>query len=267
MPESRKRLTARRVEIKDITNGSYHKEEGFSPNYILTDYGLKVSRALIVATVVDKFVNEEGSYGALVIDDGTDTIRCKYFQDVSDVEKTEVGTILELVGKVKQYNDELYVAPELTTERGPNWEILRKLESQEIRQKWEKLLEKVNKLKEEESDEDIINRLKSENLSEEEIKPMLSMDEEKASSGQEERSGDKQEVRSEDGSSESSDQDEDLEKKVLELVKELDDGEGCDYSEVIDQMDVEDDKIESVINDLLSDGTCYEPRPGKIKVL
>ncbi len=57
------------------------------------------------------------------------------------------------------------------------------------------------------------------------------------------------------------------EKKVLELVKELDDGEGCDYSEVIDQMDVEDDKIESVINDLLSDGTCYEPRPGKIKVL
>ncbi len=64
-----------------------------------------------------------------------------------------------------------------------------------------------------ESDEDIINRLKSENLSEEEIKPMLSMDEEKASSEQEERSGDKQEVRSANESSESSEQDEDLRKE------------------------------------------------------
>ncbi|PSH02036.1 MAG: hypothetical protein BRC26_02575, partial [Nanohaloarchaea archaeon QH_8_44_6] len=60
---------------------------------------------------------------------------------------------------------------------------------------------------------------------------------------------------------------ENLEREVLEAIEDLDEGDGADYSEIVDGIDEPEDKLEDTINSLLSDGTCYEPQPGKIKKL
>jgi len=61
---------------------------------------------------------------------------------------------------------------------------------------------------------------------------------------------------------------ENLEKEVLEAVESLDEGEGADYSEILEEVEnADEDQLEDTINSLLSDGTCYEPKPGKIKKL
>jgi len=50
----------------------------------------------------------------------------------------------------------------------------------------------------------------------------------------------------------------------LELIRELDKGEGADYEEVISQLG---SKGESQITHLLATGEIFETRPGKLKVL
>ena len=43
----KKRLVAKRVNIKDIVEGKYFKQEGFEPNYVITKYGLLVTTIFI----------------------------------------------------------------------------------------------------------------------------------------------------------------------------------------------------------------------------
>lgn len=266
IPKGRKRETARKVRIKDLNKGEFFKKEGFTPNYILTPYGLRVSRARLLATIVNSYQNEDGSYGAISLDDGSDTIRGKFFQDLSKMEDLEEGDIVDVAGKVKLYNDEIYIVPELITKKSPNWELLRALEYKEFRDKWKKFIEKAESLKEDgKSKDDIYNELKAENLSDDDIKAIMDFME-----GKEGKLTGESEPKGGEGASKGGKQEkleEDSKREVLKSIEENDSGEGTDYSEILENVDLEDEEIEDIINNLLSDGTCYEPRPGKIKKL
>ncbi|MFT4326972.1 MAG: hypothetical protein ACMXYK_05710, partial [Candidatus Woesearchaeota archaeon] len=52
-----KRQVAFAVSIEDLLTGSYVKLEGWNPNYVKMPWGLKVSRATIVGTVLQKSEN------------------------------------------------------------------------------------------------------------------------------------------------------------------------------------------------------------------
>ena len=273
IPQGRKRETARKVRINDITSGKFFKEEGFTPNYILTPFGLRVSRTRIIATIVDLYQNEDGSYGAITLDDGTGTIRAKFFQDLEMMEDLEEGQIVEFIGKVKKYDDEIYLVPETTVEKSPNQELLRALEYKKFKENWKSIVERAKVLKEDdESEEDIMNELKAENLSEADIEAIIKyMGMEDEIQSQEPSKG-KEEVTKESGQQnlggkEEKEVNEPMEKKVLDIIEDKDSGEGADYSDIIENVDAPEEELEDVINDLLSDGTCYEPRPGKIKKL
>lgn len=271
IPQGRKREIARKVKIRDIASGEFYKEEGFTPNYILTDYGLRISRTRIIATIVDIYQNEDGSYGAITLDDGSETIRCKFFQDLEMMEDLEEGDIVDFIGKVKEYNDEIYLVPELITKKSPNEEILRALEYKKLREEWENIVERARTLKDDgESEDDISNELKAENLREDDIKAIikfLNKEGEIKSQGSEENGSAEVKKGGQKNLSEEKDTEEPLEKKVLSIIDKEDSGEGVDYSDIIESLDSPEEKLEEVINDLLSDGTCYEPRPGKIKKL
>lgn len=179
-----------------------------------------------------------------------------------------------MIGKIKKYEGEIYITPENLIKRTPEWELLRALEYKEFKEKWKNLIEKVKSLKEEDkTKDDIYNELKAENLSEEDIKAVMDfienekdIKEEKESSRREsdfegkEKDKDKEKKLGEGSEGK-------IEEKVLEAIEEKDSGDGADYSEIINKLDVKEEKLEDTINDLLSDGTCYEPRPGKIKKL
>jgi RPA family protein len=127
------RLVARKIDIKTLYTGQYIIQEGFNPNYIELN-GEKISRVRILATVIDKFLSEDGNYGTITLDDGTDTIRAKAFQDLRIIEPVEKGDIIDLIGKIREYNEERYIQPEIIVKvADPNFEVLRKLELKKIK--------------------------------------------------------------------------------------------------------------------------------------
>jgi putative DNA primase/helicase len=63
------------------------------------------------------------------------------------------------------------------------------------------------------------------------------------------------------------DRDDSTEEAVLSYIDEHDTGNGVDYADLINALDADGEAVESAINTLLSDGTCYEPKPGRIKML
>lgn len=282
MPEARERLTARKIKAVDLVNGRYYKQEGFEPNYVITPYGLRASRVRVLGTVVDTYVNDDESYGAVTIDDGSATLRAKFFQELDMMEGIEEGQIVEVIGKVKQYDGEMYVNPELVVARGPEEEILRALDIHQLRETWQEHVEKVESLEEaDRSEDDIIEEMQGEGLKPDETRSILAylrmddMDPGDAVPAPQPQQGGGQGPTMEHAESTSSegDADDDEEdgesprKKVVEALEELDEGEGADYGSIEEAVDVDEDTLEDAINDLLSDGTCYEPRPGRIKQL
>lgn len=80
--------------------------------------------------MVRKFVNEDRSYGFLIIDDGTETIRVKTWrEDVELIEQFDEGDVVDVFGRVREFGEEIYIVPEIIVRvDDPNWEILRELE-------------------------------------------------------------------------------------------------------------------------------------------
>ena len=123
------RSTAYRVRISSLINGEFLRQEGFNPSYIIIDEN-QVSRVNIIATVVSKYLTEDGNYCALTLDDGSETIRVKAFSaEVVNIKDVKVGSFVRFIGKVKHYNDETYLVPEvIKQELDPNWLIVDHIE-------------------------------------------------------------------------------------------------------------------------------------------
>lgn len=126
---SRKREIAYKIWIKDIHGGQFFKKAGWEPNYVEVA-GKKISRVNILATVVSKFISEDGNYGTITLDDGSETIRARTFgPDVFKIKDLKIGAIVRLIGRVKEYSGEIYISPEIVREvEDPNWIIVHKLE-------------------------------------------------------------------------------------------------------------------------------------------
>ena len=124
-----KRLVAYKAWIRDIVTAPYVQQAGWEPNYIELA-GVRVSRVNLLASVVGKFVSEDGNYATITLDDGTETIRSKAFgPDVIKLKDTRIGSLVRFIGKIKNYNEETYLAPEIVREvEDPNWIIVRQLE-------------------------------------------------------------------------------------------------------------------------------------------
>src|SRR3989338_7810866 len=104
--KTKKRLSASKVWIRDLVSGNFVKSSGWDPSYVEVN-SKNISRAHIVATVVTKFMSDDGNYGSITLDDGTDTIRIKAFgPDAIKLKNIHVGSLVRFIGKVKEYNEE-----------------------------------------------------------------------------------------------------------------------------------------------------------------
>ena len=123
------RLTAHKVWISDMLLNPYIKTSGeFESNYVeLKDK--QVSRVNLIATVVDKMESNDKNYVALVLDDGTGQIRLKTWrEDTRLINNFNIGDNVIVIGRIKNYNDELYLLPEIVKNVNLNWKLARKLE-------------------------------------------------------------------------------------------------------------------------------------------
>ena len=122
------RAIAYKLRIGDIQKGTPNiVEERF--NFL--ELGDKqVIRVNIVANIVEKYNSEgEKKYLALTIDDASGQIRLKSFGDDTDKfqDKAQGDTVM-VIGLLKYYNNELYIAPEIIKSQDPRYLLVRKLE-------------------------------------------------------------------------------------------------------------------------------------------
>ena len=247
----RKRLTAIKTRIKPITSGKFVPQPGFEPNYVLTTTGQRLSRVRILATAVDKFVSETGKFAAITFDDGTDTIRCKVFTGLTLFDGIETGTIVDVIGRVKEYQGEVYLMPEVIRMLDdPNWELLRELELRRLEESWEQKRGTVFQYQKQAADLTELKRLLQERfaVAPEDVEAIIQSQELVTEALPEDTSSKPKEA-------------------VLALIAELDHGDGCEYAELLERSGLEESVIDEIVNELLEEGSCFEPRPGRIKKL
>lgn len=204
------RMTAKKTNISDLVNGRWVKKEGMEPSFVVSPDGQEISRARIMGTIVSRFLAEDGNFASVTIDDTTETIRAKSFKTVKPIDGYGVGDVVDLIGKVREYNGEIYLLPEII--RGvedPNLELMRRLE----------IMKKPG------------------------AKP----------AGEPEGDGPKGGKKD----------DRDLRKEVLKFIGSQEDG--VEYGKILENVRGKEPEIESVVNEILAEGICYEPTPGKIK--
>lgn len=236
------RLPAKKLRISDVTNGKYFpgSKEEMKASYLITPMGEKVSRINLIASVIDKFLSEDGNYSTVTIDDGSETIRVKTFKEgVELLNGIDVGDLVLAVGKIKEYNGELYVNGEIVKKIfDKNLESLRKLEilKQTIQQK--RIVDEIRNLSSQMSEEELKQYAKDKyGIDEESLQAML----------------------------ESKKLEVDYKPKVLEVIQSLDTGEGVEVGKLFEILDLPEHIIENTMDELLGQGYIFEPKPGFFK--
>ncbi len=238
-----RRLTAKKASVVERCNGNFIQKTGFESSYVLTDLGRKLSRVHILGVLVDKFVREDGKYASITIDDGSQTLRCKVFVNTKMFDDITKGDLLDIFGKVKEYNEEIYVMPEIVRKADPNLETLRLLELENIYKKQKEDIEKIKSLnikdvsqikislKDQVTDDVIEGVIESGCLDKvvEEVKEEVVVN----------------------------DKD-----KILKIIE---DSDGIDYMSIIEKSGLDENKVDQTVQELLESGVCDEPSPGVIK--
>ncbi len=149
----------------------------------------KPFRVRVTGVVVS--AGETDSFLSITLDDSTGTIRCRDF-DKKVLAGVEVGDIVEVIGRTREYGGETYILPEIVLRhRDPNILLLRLLETIPER-------------------------------------------------------------------------DNDLKARILKFVKERG---GAKYSEIVSALGAEENEVDVAVQELLDEGSCFEPSPGFIKAV
>ncbi|MBW2981354.1 hypothetical protein KY343_00610, partial [Candidatus Woesearchaeota archaeon] len=110
--QNQKRQIAYKIRIKELINGKYIKEEGWQPNYIITNDGRQINRINLIATVVAKPLEQDINYQSMILDDGTGRISARVFEQNNIFDNIEIGDVILVIGRPREYGSEKYILPE-----------------------------------------------------------------------------------------------------------------------------------------------------------
>lgn len=226
--QTNQRQTAFKIRISDLLSGKYNSPGGWEPSYISVD-GVNVSRANIIGVVVAKQSSEMAGNESIMLDDGSGRISVRSFEQ-RDFSSIKVGDLVMLIGRPKEYGDEVYIVPEIIKALSDRrWVDVRKAELGILNKKSEDA-QTCGKVAMKETGP-IENRFFEDKAETEDIEKDTESPTE----------------------------------KILSMIKGMDKGDGADFGEVIKNSKVED--AETRISDLLKNGEIFELRPGKLKIL
>ncbi len=234
MPELKKRFPARKVRISDLINGKFLAEQ----KCVMTPYAMKVSRASLIGVVVGKFVSDDNSFASITMDDSTETIRAKSFGSTKLFENVDVGSDVEVIGRVREYNDEIYLMPEIVKKISPEIEMLRRLETTKNAMEWKNKISLIENNKDKK-----LQELEKLGINKEELDSVLEFLNVPKES--------KVDVN---------------ESVIINMLSEMDKGDGVGYKSLFDNSSLPEYVVEKIVGKLLEDGVCFEPKPGVLKI-
>lgn len=118
--------TAFKMFARDAVERTLNKDED-NRSYIEYD-GEQIFTVRIMGVVVSKYDSER--YTILTLDDSTETVSVRFFGEDKDMaSNVSVGDSVDVIGTLREYEEETYVAPRtITMIEDPNWEVVRSLE-------------------------------------------------------------------------------------------------------------------------------------------
>jgi RPA family protein/predicted transcriptional regulator len=253
-----KRWIAYKLKVKDIAEGRY-TDDGF-----IEHNDLQVNRVRLMGTVVQKFVADDSKYGFFIVDDGSQTIRVRSFQDsVGLIKGVEISDIVDVFGRIRKYEDEIYVIPEIVKKvDDPNFWILRQIELKKQEEKAPvrkaEPAEEVVQHREEHAKKEIPKSAKPEAKAQKLVAPEEVVEEEVI-----EEVIDKQPVKSAAKTEETISP----RRKLIECIAAHDKGEGVDIDKLIEKCGLAENVMDNILTDLMNEGEIFEPRAGKVKIL
>ena len=135
MPEEQqfKRNTAYKFRIGDILVA---KPIFDNEKFAFVELGdKKIARVNIIANIVERYdVTGERQYTFMTIDDGSGQIKVKAFgDDTQKLANLEQGTTIVIIGRLRNFNNETYLSPEIVKVLDPKYLLVRKLELEKNR--------------------------------------------------------------------------------------------------------------------------------------
>lgn len=234
--------SGKKVRIIDLNFGKFFagSKEEMKRSYLITPFGEKITKTNVIGTVVEKFESGEKQFASATIDDGSGAIRLRVFrEEIGMLRNIGLGKVVNVVGRIRNYNGETYIAPEVVREIGdPNAELMRRAEILEDLRIRKKIVDELRNLRDGMSEEELKDYAKGKYEIDEE---MIGVIIEKRSAGS------------------------DYKPKVLELIEKMDGGDGASVGKLFEFLKLDENVLENVISDLLSSGLVYEPTIGKLK--
>jgi RecJ-like exonuclease len=221
------RQVAYKVRISDLYRGQYIEQDGWQPNFIQVG-DKQVSRVNVIASVIDKQVGE--NLGTITIDDGSGNLQVRAFNEESvKLNLIEIGDVVIIIGRPRKYANQLFISYEIVKKLDPLWG---KVRTNELGVQ-EPIVQNSAPIVE--NNTPVQNNVGMENVQIETIQ----------------------------------DNSEDVEKKkkVLDLIRDEDNGEGADIDNVILSSGFDQITADQLIQDLIKAGEVYENVAGKIKLL
>jgi len=156
--------------------------------------------------------------------------------------------LVDVFGKIREYQGEIYVIPEIIRKVEPNFETLRMLELKDIFKKQRERIKKIRELLNQTSDVNELKILVKDYMPVEKAESILEAQEILETETEE------KEVQSSE-----------VKDKILKLIDEFDKGDGADYQDILTKSNISENEVDFAIQELLESGICFEPTPGKIK--
>jgi len=225
------RNTAYIVSIEDVLKSRYiNSQEKMESSYALIR-GKKAIRVNLIGAVLTITKDQERPITRIDIQDWTSSMQLISFEDNRFIEEISIGDIIIVIGKIREYNNKRYIIPEIIKRiDNPKWINYRKKQIEILNKREPNIIEEDNSIEEIKEGEEEINITEESMSNEEDIEELLLP-----------------------------------QQRVLEIIKELDKGEGADIDEVISKM--EEKNAEEIIKSMLREGDIFQVKPGKIKIL
>ncbi len=232
-----KKVFTRQIAVKttfsELLEGEYIKEEEQNPNYLLTKSGEKIYRLNALGIILGK--EKQGEIQNFYLDDGTGKIILRSFEVSPQLEALQVGDTILVLGKLRVYNQEKYISPEIIKKIDPLWLKVRSLElkelffdKKEIKVEAEEVPTKEITSADDSSEEELMgeDEIVVEEVEKAEMLPV---------------------------------------EKIKYLIKEMDQGGGVLIEEIISKSPL--NETELIIEKMLEKGEIFQNLPGRVKVL
>jgi RPA family protein len=219
------RQTAIKTTIQEISHSTFINTDPETPHHIQTLHHGKVFRVNLIGIIIQK--EKVGSITNMLIEDQTGQMVLRSFEELHYLKNVKVGDFVLVIGKVRMYNNEKYVSPEIMKVTSPLWLKVRMLELREMVELDKEIIPIVKEDKIEVTIEDPIEEeISDESKEQEKLLPV---------------------------------------EKITKLIKDLDQGEGVLIEDIIEKSILDD--TEKLIEKMMESGDIFQNQPGRVKVL